>query len=119
MHPYDRNVKGGTSHQLKNTGKKIATAEATAIKTPMISIKRNTFQSLSYNFGFLISIITEVTVEIPIMRNPIIKMICNFSIFFSLTCITPRLGAEKTTWVLFILAIITQNTWKIKKKKGL
>lgn len=30
--------KGGTSHQLKNTGKKIATAEAAAIITPMISI---------------------------------------------------------------------------------
>ena len=118
MHPYDRNVKGGTSHQLKNTGKKIATAEATAIKTPMISIKRNTFQSLSYNFGFLISIITEVTVEIPIMRNPIIKMICNFSIFFSLTCITPRLGTAKTTWVFFILDSISQKAEEIKKNKG-
>ena len=100
-----KNANGGTSHQLGITGKTIATAEATAIITPMISIKRNTFQSLSYNFGFLISIITEVTVEIPIMRNPIITMKL-MNIFFSFTCITPRLGTAKTTWVYFLYFVV-------------
>ena len=78
------------------------TAGADAIIPPRIPIKRMPFQIRSYNLGFLIGITEDNTVEIPISKNPIVTMKL-INMFSSFTCITPRLGTTKTTWVYFYI----------------